>query len=206
MAAVLAAAVVMAAAVPPPSANSGGDGRIGDNPGSGGGTKGIINGSSDGSSSDPPLQHSPAGSDSEGQGDDNGTPLQKKSQECQLSDPKASALSKLPPVDTDGGGFGGCSGDGSGSDPPSANSGGGRDSALGIGNDPGSGGTSGTSGSGVRNDGGCGTIGSDPGFSSGGDFVWFRRRGRLRVRPTTNSGSGGGAKGPICRFHSPRTA
>ena len=53
-----------------------------------------------------------------------------------MSDPKASALSKLPPVDTDGGSFGGNSGDGSGSDPPSANSGGdGR-----IGDNPGSGG------------------------------------------------------------------
>ena len=82
--------------------------------GSGGSTiKGTItSGNSDNISNTHPSHLTLAGSDSKGQGDDNGTPKSPHLQVCQ-SDHKASTSSKLPPADKDGSGPGGDSGGGS---------------------------------------------------------------------------------------------
>ena len=92
-----------------------------DDPGGGGSVGSTIKGTITCGNSDNIINTRPShltltGSDSKGQGDDNGTlkspPL---TQVCQ-SDPKASTLSKLPSADKDGSGPGGDSG--GGSDPP----------------------------------------------------------------------------------------
>ena len=157
---------------------------VGDDPGGSGSGGSTIKDTttSDNISTTHPSHPTSAGSDSSSQGDDNGTlksPL--LTQVCQ-SDPKAPTLSKLPSADKDRSGPGGDSG--GGNDPPLTEPRAlGQDYVSGVG-DTGDG-TGGSTFKGIIISGG-----SDPEFCSRADPASYR------------GNSGGGAEGPLPRFHS----